>query len=582
MAITRRELLGLKDESKLITNISPYANKSLPKSGSRSSLGLTPITGTLSRVQAIHLLRRAMFGYKMSDLKAMTGLSVSAAVDSLLAPMPSELNPAPPVRYNKTEIDTKVPTRDVAFDATWVNAPRMTFDNTDQADVTIYFSILYLRRIGLKNWSVENILNQKRSIVEKMYMFWHNHFATESDSVQDPLIIYNHHKMLRANALGNFKDMVKNVSIDPAMLIYLNNRQNTKNAPDENFARELQELFTLGRDSGYTEDDVKAAARVLTGHTIGATFNYAFDSIKHDTGDKQFSSFYNSTKIFGKTAVAGSGELDDLLNMIFAKQDIVAQFIVRKLYRYFVYYTIDTFTEDNVIKPLADIFKISNWEIKPVLKKLFESEHFFDVISQSCNIKNPIDFVMSPLRQFESTYSTTPIDTEDRYKILDSIKNQMGNLQMDPMDPPNVAGWQAYYQTPQYYELWINSDTYPKRQKTIDMMINGNYNNVGGGVALVTDFLNWCKINISNPGDPNILVGELTEFLLGIGLSQTTKNAYSTKFLLNNLVGDHYWTDEWNKWIATPSDTNQIKVVYNNRLKNLLIQLMKLEEYNLN
>jgi uncharacterized protein (DUF1800 family) len=584
MAMSRRELLGLNKNPKLITNISPYANKTLPKNGSRSSLGLTPITGTLSRIQAIHLLRRSMFSYTMNDVKAMTGLTVSAAVDSLLSPTLAELNPAPPVRFYQTEMDVKVPSRDVAYKASWADK-RITVDSAVPNDFFLNVNPIYIqRRLGLKSWTVENMLFQKRTLVEKMYLFWHNHFSTESDIVQDPLYLYNHHAMLRASSLGNFKDLVRNVTLDPAMLFYLNNRLNTKNAPDENYARELKELFTLGVNSGYTEDDIKAAARVLTGHTIGATYNYAFDSNKHDTGDKQFSSFYSNTKITGKTAIAGASELDELLNMIFAKQDVVAQFIVRKLYRYFVYYTIDAFTEENVIKPLADIFKANNWDIKPVLKKLFESEHFFDSVSQSCNIKNPMDYVLSPLRQFESDFSSMdPVAfIEDKYKILNTIRAQMGNLQMEPLDPPNVAGWQAYYQTPQFYEIWVNSDTYPKRLKTIDLMMNGNYNNQSGGVALVADFLNWCKNNISNPGDPNVLVAELSEYLLGIGLSLNTRNAYKTSYLLTGQSSDIYWTTAWNNWVAAPTDANLIKLAYANRLKPLLAQLMKLEEYFLN
>src|SRR6478672_11169439 len=146
------------------------------------------------------------------------------------------------------------------------------------------------------------------------------------------------------------------------MLRYLNGYLNTATAPDENYGRELQELFTIGKDpvtnlAPYAEDDVKNAAKILTGHRInGNTFSYFFDATRHDSTDKTFSTFYNNTVIKGRTGAAGAQETDDLLNMIFAKNE-VSKFIVRKLYRWFVYYVIDETTEANVIEPLATIFR---------------------------------------------------------------------------------------------------------------------------------------------------------------------------------------------------------------------------------
>ncbi len=135
----------------------------------------------------------------------------------------------------------------------------------------------------------------------------------------------------------------------------------------------------------YTEPDVIAAARVLTGWCIDETTDEVyFDVERHDTGSKTFSSFYGGTTITGRSdANAGDTELDELLNMIFNKRVEVSEFMVRKLYRFFVYYTIDANTETNVIKPLAQLFRDSNWEVKPVLARLFKSEHFFDVLSQA-------------------------------------------------------------------------------------------------------------------------------------------------------------------------------------------------------
>jgi uncharacterized protein (DUF1800 family) len=202
------------------------------------------------------------------------------------------------------------------------------------------------------------ILQQDRSIREKMTLFWHNHFATETVDVSNANLLYKHANLLRTKALGNFKQLVRDISLDPAMLVYLNGRVNTATAPDENYARELQELFTLGKENNpnYAEADVKAAAKVLTGWRVDTTVNTFpsyFTSSRHDATNKTFSSFYGNTTITGRTGTtAGDVELDDLLNMIFAKNVEVSRFMAKKLYRFFVHYDIDAAAETNVFQPL--------------------------------------------------------------------------------------------------------------------------------------------------------------------------------------------------------------------------------------
>lgn len=576
MAQTRRDFIGLKGNSnKLITKISEFANKELPKSGARSSLGLDPITGNMSRQQVLHLLRRVMFAPTVADVNYFTGKSVATVVDELLNPAPSSLTPPPPLRNYVTEVDTKVPSRDVAYGTTWINS-RISPDTSVTNDSLIRSTILNFQRFGYKNWWVGLMLNQDRSVLEKMVLFWHNHFSTETDVVPDPISLYNHNQLLRENSLGNYLTFVKKITIDPTMLFYLNNRLNTKTAPDENYARELQELFTVGHGSGYTEDDVKAAARVLTGHSIGANLLYNFNTTAHDTGNKQFSAYYNNTVITGKSGVAGANELDEMLSMIFTKDD-AALYLVRKLYRFFVYYTIDAATETNVIVPLANLFKSGGWQIKPVLKKLFESEHFYDVVSQGCNIKNPIDFVVSAIRMLNCTYSATPT-VEQLYNIWNSIRTQMSLMQMDPGDPPSVAGWQAYYQTPQFYEMWINSDTYQKRTSFLDTLQNAGFSSQGVGIK--PDILSFVANNVSDPSDPNKIVSEMAALMLGISISPAHLDTIKKDHLLTGQTTDAYWTTAWTAYISNPTNTTNKNTVLN-RLKTMLNYLLKLEEYQL-
>jgi uncharacterized protein (DUF1800 family) len=173
---------------------------------------------------------------------------------------------------------------------------------------------------------------------------------------------YRYNILLRQYALGNFKEMTRAVTMDPAMLKYLNGNANTKKAPDENYGRELQELFTVGKGPGshYTEADVKAAAHVLTGFRIEnkslPDIHGVFDAGRHDENDKQFSDFYQNTTIKGRKGKEGEMELDDLLALIFSQPE-VARFICRKLYRFFVYHNIDEETEKTIIEPLAELFR---------------------------------------------------------------------------------------------------------------------------------------------------------------------------------------------------------------------------------
>jgi uncharacterized protein (DUF1800 family) len=372
--------------------------------------------------------------------------------------------------------------------------------------------------------------------------------------------------------------MVAAVTTDPGMLRYLNGYLNTKTAPDENYGRELQELFTVGKDGGakYSESDVKMAAKVLTGWKIDANFNSVFDSTRHDTTNKTFSAFYNNTTIIGKTGASGATETDELLNMIFQQSD-VAKFICRKLYRYFVYYYIDDVVEANIITPLANVFIANNYEIKPVLRLLFQSEHFYDSIYLGCQIKSPYDHVIGFLRQFEITFPDAVTDYADSYFLYNYIVSQLNGMGQSPVDPPNVAGWPAYYQAPDYNELWINADTLPKRNKFTDLMLETGYTR--NGKKIMVNTISFVKSICSNPSDPNLLIDSLFSFLLSTDIDSVLKTNVKTQILLSGQASDYYWTDAWNLYQTTPTTIN-FNIV-NTRLKTLLKYIMNLPDYQL-
>jgi uncharacterized protein (DUF1800 family) len=407
---------------------------------------------------------------------------------------------------------------------------------------------------------MKQVLNPERHIREKMTVFMHNHFATEVEQVSSPIIAFRHHKLLRENCLGNFKTMVKSVTVDMAILIYLNGYVNTKTAPDENYARELMELFTLGKlpDSQYTEADVKAAAKVLTGWRINnADLSTFFSDALHDQTNKTFSSFFNNTVISGKTGAAGATETDDLINMIFTKSDVVARHVVRKLYRYFIYYVIDADIENNVIIPLANDFK-TNWELKPLLTALLKSEHFYDSKNIGCYIKNPLDVLASVIKQFNVQFpNLTPEDTQDAYYSIWAGAAVSG---MFLGNPPSVSGWPAYYQTPQYHQLWLNSDTLPKRiQYTVALVYGFTYK---GSKKLQADVIEFAK-QTSDPSNPNILIQETIDLLYAMDISTTQKSGLKQSTLLFGQSNDIYWTNAWNDYLNNPTDNNKKTTVTN-------------------
>ncbi|HYM93915.1 MAG TPA: DUF1800 domain-containing protein, partial [Chitinophagaceae bacterium] len=527
----RRDFLTVKRRK-----VAPEFNGSAAPS--RPTSGIDPYAGSWTQNEVTHLLKRTMFGAKKNDLDYFLTKTVSQAVDELLAP--SAPFPSPPLN----DYSPGTPDPSVAAGTTWINNP--TNDGT----------LNNARRSSFKKWWTGVMLNQDRSIREKMTLFWANHFGTETVTIAISHFIYNHNALLRQNALGNFRQLIKSVTVDPGMLRYLNGYLNTASAPDENYGRELQELFTIGKDpvnnlAPYAEDDVKKAARVLTGWRInGNTFVSYFDSTRHDTTNKQFSSFYNNTIITGRTGPNGALETDDLLDMIFAKDEVSA-FIVRKLYRWFVYYKIDDAAETNVIQPLAAIFRSNNYDIKPVLSTLLKSEHFFDVLNQGCQIKSPVDHVISCMREFEVVFPDPVTQYADAYGMWNYIYNWSVSMNQNIGDPPNVSGWPAYYQTPSFYELWINSDTLPKRNRFTDTMINSGYTR--NGKKIIINAVAFTQL-LPNPGDPNALIDDTLAILYRLSLSSQTKQTIKEQILLSNQTQDYYWTNAWTAYIANPGN----------------------------
>jgi len=537
-----------------------YANRKLPDP-KRTTSYLNQYSGTWSEVQAMQLLNRTMFGVKPADIQTLLNMDMGDAVDYLLSNIPAA--PSPPVNNYSGAGNTDI--TGVPFGQPWVTAP------VGNGTLNDY------RRYSYKAWWFGLMLNQNLSIQEKMVFFWHNHFATQTYVVGDARLSYNHNVLLRNNALGNFQTFVNLVTTDPAMLMYLNGNSNTSNDPDENYGRELQDLFTIGENNNpnYTEDDVKAASRVLTGWRVNnTTLGSFFVPQVHDVGDKQFSSFYNNTVISGQGGANGASETTQLISMIFSKFE-TAHTLCTDLYRFFVYYNITPDIDTNVIIPLAQILVNNNFEILPVLQCLFKSEHFYDPNNAGCYIKSPLDFIVGIYRTFNLQISSG-LDAGTTYALWDYLQVYGINLGLDLGDPPNVAGWMPFYQSPAFYEIWINSNTYPLRQEFTNMMLSSGFN-AGTNTTLAIDVLGFTQ-QYANASDPDMLINYLVSLLLGTSISATEQTNLKT-ILLSGQITSSYWTAAWNNFVTDPS-TENTSVVYN-RLSALYTALLTLPEFQL-
>lgn len=529
--------------------------------------GINEYSGGWTDNEIIHLLKRTMYGAAIEDISHFSDTGFTAAVDELVDTV--NTNPGEPIKVYTT--DSAAPANDpdwsIPVGRSWVSVGSQS--NLVNRE----------RRDSIRCWWLNNMINQPRSIEEKMILFWSNHVTIEFSTVTVGLMCYKYIKTVRQHALGNFKTLIKQITIDPAMLAYLNGLQNTKTAPDENYARELQELFTVGKgpDSHYTEDDVKAAARVLTGYQVNFTDAIAgFTQSRHDTDPKQFSAFYNNT-VISRPASQGQLETDDLIEMIFANPE-VSKNICRRLYRYFVYHDITADVETNIITPLAQTFRDNNYELRPVLKQLLKSEHFFNSLQFGDTIKSPLDFTVGMIRECAIKLppkSNMPL----LYKHLSYLSGTfMTSIDQQIGDPNNVSGYLAYYQVPFYDKLWVNTDTFTRRQGFVDMMINGGYSN--GGFKTFIDPV-AIAFRLSDPSDPNKLVKDLNKYFLRRELSQGLLDSIKTDILLTGVTEDSYWTSAWNAYVNDPANLTNYTVI-NTRLKSLVFYfLSKLEEYHL-
>ncbi|MEZ5043733.1 MAG: DUF1800 domain-containing protein [Saprospiraceae bacterium] len=522
--------------------------------------GLEPYSGEWTFEQAAHLLRRATFAPTYAQIKQAVDMGMEATLSQLFADIPL---PDAPIYYDEEE-DPNAP-----LGTTWINAPYSNTQNYKPA-----------RARSLRAWIMINIMEEGISIREKLTLFWHNHFAV--NNVNDPKYIYRYLDLIRRNAWGNFRELVKNMTVEPAMLRFLNGNQNTAVAPNENYARELLELFTIGKGplagpddyTNYTEVDVLEIARVLTGwrdrgfNTNNAAINIEpyFTANRHDQTSKQLSHRFNNTVINNQ----GDSEYADLIDIIFQQKE-VSRFICRKLYRWFIYYKIDDNAEVNVIEPMADLLIENNFEIKAVLQTLLRSEHFYDILSVGPMIKNPVDFVIAPLKQMQVSLPKDNLPLY--YAIMVKIYSTVTLMEMDYINPPQVAGWKAYYQEPQFYRTWINATTLQQRMGYTNKVATFGFTTQGEKTRI--NPLEVIKL-VDKPTDPNAVIDEFAKIWFPQPLTDSQKVAL--KDILIPGLPDFEWTVEYGQYAADP-DNRDLADAVNAKLRDLIQAMMSMAEY---
>ncbi len=389
---------------------------------------------------AQHLLNRAGFGGTPAQVRALVELGLDDAVDYLVdfkgervsndgfafkndilraqTPQEQEL-----LRRARIEKDTETIAR--------LERERQDRQNNDRAQIA-----------AMKRWWLARMVESGRPLQEKLTLFWHGHFATGYRTIENSWHMLMQNGLFRSNCAGNFADLARGIISDPAMLKYLDNDENRKSSPNENLARELLELFTMGEGNGYSERDIKEGARALTGRTFKVN-DYFFDKQVHDAGGKQ---------ILGRS---GNFSGEDFISIIL-EQHACSRFVAYKLYRFFVS-DAPTITRDGVetIERTAKALRDARYELRPALRALFRSQHFYAKENRLSIVKSPTQLMVQTVRSLG-----TPVRSIDR--LVDS-GDYMGQ---ELFQPPSVKGWPGG-------RSWINTSTLFMRQNTAVFLISG-------------------------------------------------------------------------------------------------------------
>lgn len=379
------------------------------------------------RAHAAHLLNRAGFGGNPAEIEALYERGPEEAVSSLVD-YPAGRAATPPGWANPEDgplFGGFRGMRDLPEEERRAKQRELQRENRR-------------RLLGLRTWWLERMRGSPRPLEEKLTLFWHGHFATGFRKVKSAYAMYLQNQTLREHAVGSWGDMLRAVSRDPAMLIYLDGARSRRGAPNENFARELMELFTLG-EGHYAEEDIREAARAFTGWIVNRSEgNSAFVGRAHDPGPKEF---------FGER---GAFDGDDIIRILL-EQPRAAEYIAERLWSFFAYRDADP----ELVKALGKHLREENYAFRPFLRTLFLSRAFHGERAYRTQIKSPVQWLVSSVRYLEAPLPSPGVSTY----ILDTLGQQL-------FDPPNVAGWEGG-------EAWITTATLLHRYNLAAFLTKG-------------------------------------------------------------------------------------------------------------
>lgn len=385
---------------------------------------------------AAHLYRRAAFGADIHELEASRRDGLQATLDLLFTPPPKD-------------------------------------DPAERESAGLARAVLAGGDVErLSQWWLHRLLNGSRPLREKATLFWHGHFATSARKVDDPQAMMDHHKLLREHALGPFEPFVQAMSRDPAMLVWLDSTTSRKGKPNENYARELMELFCLGAGvNAYTEKDVQEAARAFTGWEVQQG-RFRFHPQRHDDGPKV---------LLGRR---GNWNGDDAVRIVL-EQPAAARFIARKLARFYV--CDEPFFTDEEIEPLASDLRRNGFHVQPVLRRILASEKFFSAEARTAKVRSPVELAISLLHSLEGSANLIP------------LAEQLEALGQALFFPPNVKGWDGG-------RAWINTASLLGRVQLVHSILSDSASRFGGGS--LADY--FARHGLERPDDAVQKWGELT------------------------------------------------------------------------
>ena len=454
---------------------------------------LAPYTTPLDGQRAQHLYRRLGFSASVQTINQAIGQTAGNLVDSLIL----EAQNMPPLAA-----------------PTWADWNNSNYPEDDDQRGQLMRSQQEEFKLAYTNSLLDNNLRDRLSF------FWSNHFVTELDVYNCNSFLYHYINCLQRNAIGNFKTFVSEIGLTSAMLYYLDGVYNNGNNPNENYARELYELFTLGEGNGYTEQDIIETAKALSGYVERGELGceqVVFDASKFNSESKT---------IFGRT---GNWGYNDVIDILFEERaNEIGYFICKKLYEFFVHpdATDEANNAKTIIDGLTATFISNNFELAPVLSQLFKSQHFFDDEAIGVIIKSPFDLYLNITKETGFEYDNTTIG---------SAINYSGMLGQDLFDPFDVAGWQRNRD-------WINTNFMIGRWLTMEAIVDGFYqDNPEQFRTFAMDAVGPANSNTSNP---EIVVRAIVDKITPKGLftQQDFDNAMSA-FKIEDVPEDYYGPD---------------------------------------